>query len=167
MAAQTGRTVAKWFKFQIDDSGGTVRDIPVNTINGVGLTYDEVDLTAFQDAVKGFLSGQPDFTLTIGGPVDSTAVQAASGSGAVAALSGSHTVLSAINGLQVPLTFGCYFGMRHYWETGEPAFGITSSSTSGALVFDYTVDPSNMTYSAKLRMFPGSSAPAWGTAAYT
>ena len=172
MASQTGRTVAKWFKFQIDDSAGTLRDIPVNSINGVGLTFDEVDLTAFQDAVKGALAGQPDFTLTVGGPFDNTAAQAASASGAAAALSGSHTVLSALSAAQaagtaVPLSFGCYFGIRHYWETGEPVFGLTSSATNGCLLFEYTVDPGNATYSAKFRMSPGSAVPAWGTAAIT
>lgn len=172
MAAQTGRTVSKWCKFQIDDSAGTLRDLPINTINGVGLTFDEVDLTAFQDAVKGALQGQPDFTLTIGGPLDTSAAQAASASGAAAALSGSHTVLNALMaaaaaGTDSPLAFGFYVGIRHYWETGEPAFGITGTTTNGMRIFEYTIDPSAMTYSAKFRMNPGSAIPAWGTAAYT
>lgn len=172
MAVQTGRTVSKWCKFQIKDSAGTLRDIPINSINGIGLTFDEVDLTAFQDAVKGALQGQPDFTLTIGGPWDSTAVQAASASGAAAALSGSHVVLSGLQaaaaaGTDVPLSFGFYVGVRHYWETGEPVFGLTSSATNGIRIFEYTVDPSGMTYSAKFRMNPGSAVPAWGTAAIT
>lgn len=167
MAAQTGRTVAKFFKFQVDDSAGTLRDIPVNSVNGVGLTYEEVDVTAFQDAVKGALAGQPDFTLTISGPFDTTAAQAASASGAAAALSGSHTVLSGLVGGATPLAFGCYFGIRHYWETGEPAFGITGTTANGMTCFEYTVDPGNATYSAKFRMYPGSAAPAWGTSAYT
>lgn len=167
MAAQTGRTVAKWCKVQLDDSAGTLRDIPVNSINGVGLTYDEIDVTAFQDAVKGALAGQPDFTLTLSGPFDTTAAQSASASGAAAALSGSHTVLNGINGGGTPLAFGVYFGIRHYWETGEPAFGITGTTANGMTCFEYTVDPSSMTYTAKFRMYPGSAAPAWGTSAYT
>lgn len=163
----TGRTVSKYFKFQIDDSAGTVRDIPVNSINGVGLTFDEVDVTAFQDAVKGMLAGQPDFTLTISGPFDNTAAQAASGTGAAPALSGSHTVLYPLNGGYTPLTFGCYFGIRSHWATGDPAFGITSTAANGITCFEYTVDPAAMTYTAKFRMYPGSAAPAWGTAAFT
>lgn len=161
----TGRTVSKFFKFQIKDSGGVLRDIPVNSVNGIGLTYEEVDLTAFQDAVKGFLPNQPDFTLTISGPFDNRAAQAASTSGQAAALSGSHTVLAPLNGALTPLSFACYFGIQAYWSTGDPVFGLASSSTNGVLVFDYQVDPSNMTYSAKLRLFPGSAAPAWGTSA--
>ena len=167
MAAQTGRTVGRWFKFQVDDSAGTVRDIPVSTISGVGLSFEEKDLTALQDAVKGALPGQPDMVITITGPWDTTAAVAASGSAATPTLSGSHTVLNGINGLSTPLTFGAYQGVRHNWETGEPTFGITSSATTGALCFEYTIDPAAGTYSAKFRMFPGSPAPAWGTAAYT
>lgn len=52
-------------------------------------------------------------------------------------------------------------------ESGEPVFGITSSATSGFLCFDYQVDVNAGKYTAKFRMFPGSSAPAWGTAAHT
>ncbi len=167
MTAQTGRTVSKFCKVQVDDSAGTMRDIPVNSVNGVGLTFDEVDLTAFQDAVKGALAGHPDFVLTISGPFDTSAAQAASGSAAAAALSGSHTVLNPINGGYTPLGFGIYFGMRHFWETGEPVFGLTASAANGMTCFDYTVDPGAGTYTAKFRMYPGSAVPAWGTAAIT
>jgi len=167
MAAQTGRTVSKWVKFQCDDSGGTVRDVPVSSIGGVGLEYDEADLTAFQDAIKGVLPGHPDITLEITGPWDNSAAQAASGSAAAPALSGSHTVLNGINGGNTPLTLGVYIGVRHNWETGEPAFGITSTAANGFLCTSYTVNPDDGTYTAKFRMYPGSAAPAWGTAAFT
>lgn len=166
MAAQTGRTVGKYIKVQIDDSAGTVRDIPVSTIGGVGLDYDEVDLTALQDAVKGVLMGHGNVGITITGPFDTTAAQAASGSGAAAALSGSHTVLNGVNGGQTPLTFGVYYGIRHVWETGEPCFGITSSSVNGFLVSGYKVNDDG-TYSATIKLAAGSAAPAWGTAAFT
>jgi hypothetical protein len=161
----TGRTASRWFKFQIKDSGATLRDIPVSSINGVGLTYDEIDVTAFQDAMKGAIAGQPDFVLTVTGPFDNTAATAASGTGAAATLSGSHTVLSGIAGGGTPLTIGCYFGIRGYWASGDPVFGIASSATNGVTCFEYTVDPSAMTYSAKFRAYPGTAALAWGTAA--
>ena len=159
MAAQTGRTTTRWTDFRIDDSAGTLRSIPVDSINGVGLTYDEVELTAFQDALKGVLPGHADVVITITGPFDNSAAAAAG------TLSGSHTILSAINGAQTPLTLDVQVGMRHAWESGEPQFGITSSATSGFLCFDYQQQGEK--YSAKFRMFPGSSAPAWGTAAET
>jgi len=161
MAAQTGRTVSKWVDFRVDDSGGTLRSIPVNSINGVGLEYPEADVTAFQDAIRGALPEHPECEIEISGPFDnSTAASAGT-------LSGSHTILSAINGGNTPLTLDVQIGIRHAWESGEPQFGITSSSTSGFLCRDYEVNLDDMTYSAVFYMYPGSSAPAWGTAAET
>ena len=153
MAANTGRTTQKWVAFLVDDSSGTPRNIPVDSINGVGLTYDEVELTAFTDAIKGVLPAHPDVTISISGPFDTTAT------------TGSHTVLSAIVGGVTPLTLDVQVGIRHAWESGEPQFGITSSATSGFLCTEYIPDVNAGKYSAKFRMYPGSSLPAWGTAA--
>ena len=165
MAAQTGRTVSKWIRFGVDDSAGTAREVPINTISVVGLVYEEQDLTAFQDAVKGSLPNHPDAPIEIGGPWDTTAAAAFAASAATPVLSGSHTVLNPINGGNTPLALAVHFGVRHYWETGEPVFGIVSaSSANGYLCVSYTINSADMTYSAKFVLFPGSAAPAWGTA---
>lgn len=161
MAAQTGRTVKRWVTFIVDDSAGTLREIPVDSINGVGLEYPEADVTAFQDALKGVLPDTPECTIEIGGPFDNSVAAA------VGTLSGSHTVLSGINGAGVPLSLDVRVGMRHAWESGEPQFGITSSATSGFLCMSYNVDMATAKYTAKFAMYPGSAAPAWGTAAET
>jgi len=163
----TGRTVKRWVRFVLDDSAGTVREIPINSINGVGLDYAEADVTAFQDALVGVLPDTPDCTITIGGPFDNSAAAAAAASGAAPTLSGSHTVLSGIAGGQTPLTLGVYIGIRAYWATGDPVFGITSSATAGFLCLNYSVNPDNASYTATFKMYPGSTAPAWGTAAVT
>lgn len=165
MAVQTGRTVSKFTNFIIEDSGGAMREIPINTLSIVGVVYEEQDLTAFQDAVKGALPNMPDCPIEISGPFDTTAAQTASASGVVPALSGSHTVLSGINGLYSPLALDVQIGIRQTWLTGEPQFGITATATAGYLCVKYTVDLSNMTYSARFVLFPGSTLPAWGTAA--
>jgi hypothetical protein len=164
MPVQLGRTASKWVKFYIGDSGATIREIPVDTIGPIGLSYPEVDLTAFQDAVKGFLTDVPDFALDIGGPFDTTAAVAASGSGAAPALSGSHTVLAPLTGLLVPVSWAVCFGMRQYYITGEPAFGQTKTATSGVILIEYLADPAAGKYSAKLRLFPGSAVPGWTNA---
>lgn len=160
MAAQTGRTVSRYTDFRVDDSGGTVRSIPVDSINGVGLSFEEKDVTAFQDAIKNALLGQPSCTISISGPFDNSAVAAAG------TLSGSHTVLNAIAGLMVPLTLDVQVGMRHAWEAGEPQFGITSSATVGFICSEYVPDINEGKYSAKFVVM-GGTAPAWGTAAET
>lgn len=164
MPVQLGRTASKWVKFYIGDSAGTIREIPVDTIGPIGLSYPEVDLTAFQDAVKGFLTDVPDFTLDIGGPFDTTAPIAASASASAPALSGSHTILAPLTGLLTPLSWAVCFGMRQYYITGEPAFGQTKTATSGIILVDYAVDPAGVKYSAKFRLFPGSAIPTWTNA---
>lgn len=166
MAAQTGRTVRRWTKFIVDDSAGTLREIPVDSINGVGLEYDEAEVTAFQDAIKNVLTGHPDLTIEITGPFDNSAAVAASSPGAAPALSGSHTVLNGIVGGNTPLSLDIQIGIRHYWETGEPQFGISSSATSGMLCTKYVVTLEDMKYSATFKVM-GGTAPAWGSAAET
>lgn len=161
MTANTGRTVKRWVDVRIDDSGGTLRSIPVSSIGGVGLDYPEVELVAFQDAIKGVLLDTPEFETEISGPFDTTAAQTAG------TLSGSHTILNGVNGGSTPLTFDVQIGIRHAWESGEPQFGITSSAANGVLVTGYQVNLEDMTYTAKIVMAAGSAAPAWGTAAET
>jgi len=158
MAVQTGRTVSKFVDFVIDDSGGTLRSIPVTTINGVGLTSDEIDVGAIQESIKNVLPGHVDCVINIAGPFDTTGVEAAG------TLSGSHTVLNGINGAATPLTLDVQIGMRQAWEAGEPQFGITSSATIGFLCMNYIVDLSSMTYTATFRVV-GGTAPEWGVAA--
>lgn len=156
MAAQTGRTVSKYVTFKIGDTGNAnlITVAGVKSIAGVGIQYDEMDVTAFADAVKNFLPGHGNFSIDVVGNFDNTAS------------TGFHTVFSAINGLTTPLTMDVQFGVRHAWESGEPQFGITATATSGVIVTNYTVDPNNMEATATIKLM-GGTAPAWGTAAET
>ena len=155
MATQTGRTVSKHVTFKCDDSGGTLRTVTgVKSINGVGLNYDEIDVTAFADALKNFLPGHADFSMDVTGELDSTAD------------TGFHIVFSGVVGVATPLSFDTQFGMRHAWESGEPQFGMTSSATSGVICTAYTVSPDATEATATLRVM-GGTAPAWGTTAET
>ena len=164
MAANTtGRTVSRFINFSIEDDTDTMREIPVNDISVVGVVYEEQDLTAFQDAVKGALPGMPDAPIEISGPFSTDAVATASASAVVPALSGSHTVLKDIVGRMHPLGLDVQFGMRQTYTAGEPQFGITATSTSGYICTSYTVG-SDLMYNAKFVLYPGSSLPAWGVA---
>ncbi len=167
MAAQTGRTVAKWTKFFVDDVNAVLREVPIDSINGVGLDYPAKDVTAFQDAIHTVLPEIPDLEITITGPFDNSTAQAASGSGVAPALSGSHTVLSAIAGGNTPLALCIAFGMRQYYTTGEPTFGLTGTAANGFLCLSYVVNPDDMKYTAKFKVCAGSAIPAWGAALYT
>jgi hypothetical protein len=162
MAALTGRTVSRWVNFSVEDAAA-MRDIPINTLSVCGITYEEQELTAFQDAVKGALPGMPDAPIEVSGPWDTTAVVTAAATTEAPALSGSHTVLSVINGGSDPKALDIKIGIRTHWEDGAPQFGITATATSGYLCVNYTVDLSTMTYTAKFVLYPGSAIPAWGT----
>jgi len=145
--------------FILHDSGGVLRSIAIDSINGIGVVYEEEDMTAFQDSLKNVLSGHGDAPIDITGPFDNLVVAA------VGTLSGSHTVLSALNGVTTPLSVDVRLGVRHAWEAGEPQFGITATTTNGYIVTSYTVNPGTSKYAASLRMMGGSEAPAWGIAA--
>lgn len=160
MAPQTGRTVNRWIRFVVEDSGNVMREIPVDSINGVGLTAEEIDVTAFQDPVRMVLPGRSDCTISITGPFDSSAAAANAASGAAPVLSGSHTVLKGIYGLATPLALGILFGIRHYYETTEPAFGLVATATVGFICTEYMVDPTNNSYAATFKV-TGTTAPSW------
>lgn len=158
------RTVSKYVRFIIGDSADTLRHIPVDTINGIGLTYDEVSYAPFIDQIKGVLANLPGMSLTIGGPLDNTTAAASP------SLSGSHTVLEPLNGVMTPRSFDIQFGMNAAWTAGAPQFGMTKTATSGVIVTDYQVIPNSsgeVKYSAKISILSGSALPAWGTTAET
>lgn len=160
-----GRTLCRYTKFQIEDIGGTLRDIPVTSYGDVGLTYEEKDLTGQQELIKSVLNGQASFSTTISGPFDNSDVVAASTSGNAPALSGSHTVLVPLVGRQTPTSFGIYYGIQRNWTDGDPVFGGINS----IIVTGYSVDLENSTYIATI-MTAGNNRgadPDWGTAQVT
>jgi hypothetical protein len=152
MTANTGRTHSKWLQVYLDNNAGTLTDLSsyVNTVSQFGKTYDTQDATAFADASKNIVIGQPGAPITIGGPIDTVII----------------THMAAINGAVTPLSFDLRMGIRHAWEAGEPQFGITSSASSGYVCHGFTVDPVANTWSAPLDVFGGTS-PEFGTAAET
>ena len=154
MAANTGRSVSKYLTFKIDNAAASLTTIVgVKSINGVGVTYNEADVTAMNEAIINVLNGHADMSISVAGHLDTTAT------------TGFHTVFSALNGLQVPLSFDIQLGIRQAWDA-EPQFGITSSATSGVIVTNYVVNVDSMEATATLRVF-GPTAPAWGVAAET
>ena len=162
MTSLTGRTTYKHLLFFIGDSANTLRSLPIDSLSAVGLKYDEQELTAWQDAVKGRLPTMPDAPLEFGGPLDtSAAVSTATG------LSGSHTVLVPLVGSETPRTVDIRFGIRAAPEADSPQFGISQSATSGYIVTSYEVDPKSMTFKARAVLIPGSVLPAFGTTAET
>ena len=149
MTANTGRIHNKNTQFWVDNSAGTLTNLSAyaNNVGAVGLDHEMLDVTAFSDAVKNFLTGYPTADLQITFVLDTVVI----------------THLSALSTV-TPLSLGIYYGVRHAWEAGEPTFGLTSSATSGYIFGGFTVNDTTIT--AKFSVF-GPTAPAWGTAAVT
>lgn len=124
----------------------------VNTVSQFGLTYDTADVTAYADAVKNVVLGQPGAPITLGGPIDTVVI--------------THFGIAGITGSNTPVSLDLRMGIRQSWEAGEPQFGITKSSTSGYLCSSFMVDPNANTWSATFDVF-GPTAPAFGTGAET
>ncbi len=162
--SNTGRTIDKFVYFIVAESGDAAnREINCTSIGDVGLTYEPKDVTAWQDAIKNTLTGQPGAPIKITGRFDNSAAVTCPATTEAHALTGSHTVLSAINGDGLPHSLQIRFGVRHAWAAGEPVFGLARVTASGVgyTCTKYTVNGSD--YSAEFEVM-GGTVPAWGTA---
>jgi len=144
----TGKTNARHILVYVDDSGSTARDITaaVSNISGVGLTYEETDVTGYSDGVRNFTLGHPSSEIEISGAVSNTAT------------TGAHVVFSGIVGVETTtFTLTVQIGIRAAPTSGNPEF-------EGEYICPSYIINGDGTYTA--RMVPGSStAPAWGTVA--
>ena len=163
----TGRTLSRWTRFVLKPANATVCEIPIDSVTGIGPTFQTVDLTAWQDPAHGVLPDIPVVKIQITGPWDNSAQVAMAASAAAPTLSGSHTILSAIVGVTPPCAGPLYmslavcFGIRGYYTTGDPSFGLaTGSATSGFWCSQYTPDGKGK-YSATFDLYPGSTMPSW------
>lgn len=157
MAAQSGRTNAKFITVMLDNAAGTLTDISayVSSVGTVGLVYDTTDATAFSDGTKNVTIGQAGAPLQFSGPVDTTIITQLTGYAA-------HGGLTAGGGLSLDIRFG----IRQAWVSGEPQFGITGSASIGYVLKSFTIDSGGMLWTATFDVM-GATAPAWGTTAET
>jgi hypothetical protein len=157
-----GRTSTRWIRFAITDEDGVPREIPIDSLSPVGMTYDETDTTAWQDAVKNYLTNHPDCSIDITGPFDSSPAVANAISGDPPALSGSFTVLKTANTADwhdFPMGLWIAFGQRGYWIHNDPTFGIDHPGlTSGYVCTKFQIEGEK--YSARFTPFPGT-IPIW------
>ncbi len=160
-----GRTVTRWVRFVMDDISATPREIPINSLSPVGFVYEEVESSAWQDSLIGYLRGHPTATIEIGGPWSEKTAVGLAASTAKPTLTGSNTLLHPLisTTFTAPLGLAVMLGENGYWATGDPVFGVVSPSTvSGYVLTSYIVDGDS--YTARFQPWPGTT-PAWGTAA--
>ena len=145
----TGKTTSRYIKILLDDSGSTPRDITasVDSIGGIGLTFDQVDVTTLIDAIKQYLAGRGDSSITIGGPFNNTAT------------TGAHGVLTGLSGANIASTLTIQIGIRAAPTTGDPEW----EGEYTVLSYLINVDINAVTWTAELKPAFGTSTPAWGT----
>ena len=142
-------TLGKYVKIFFDESvAGAAREITAsmvpNTLAGIGLNYENVDMTGQNDSLKTGLAGQADGTITAQFYLDTTAT------------TGAYTVLEGMEGSEGTLTI--QVGTADVPASGDPEwegeyilFGIPASISAGRFVMTATWRPAP------------SSTPAWGT----
>jgi hypothetical protein len=165
--SNVGRTIDKYIYFIIAESGdANLREIGVLTINDVGLASESKDVSVPQDAIKNMLTGQPSAPIKITGRFDNAAAVTCPATTEAHALSGSHTIFSAIANDGLPHTLQIRFGIRHNWAAGEPVFGLQRVSASGVGYTCTKYTTNGQDFAAEFDVM-GQTAPAWGTAALT
>lgn len=156
MGVQTGRTIPDFTVLKIGSAASDMQNMKISGLGDYGLDYNEVEMSAWCDAVKGYLSGQPDFKLDFEGPIDNTAT------------TGPSTLLRTWVAAHTLLSFDLQLGVRHAWEAGEQQFGISGvvATNTGVVLTKYS--EAGGKYKATLRSMAGSAAaPAFGTDAET
>ncbi len=151
----TGKTTSRYVTVTLDDSAGTPRNITnsITSIGGIGLSYDQVDVTTFADSVMQYLAGRGDSAIELGGQFNNTAVAAAPSE------SGAHPVLTSLNGANTAATLAISIGVRAAPTTGDPKF----SGEYTCLSYVLSGDMSSMTWTASFKPAFGTATPAWGT----
>jgi len=139
----TGKTTSKYTTVTY---GGQLITCSVDNITGLGISYQEVDVTTLCKAIAENINGVGTVAISISGPLDNTAT------------TGGHTVIQALNGSQAGSTLTVAFGNRAAATNGDPEFESTVMLTTSYMV---SAGGGNVTYSATLKPGVGAAA-AWG-----
>ena len=141
----TGKTHSRFVT--ITYGGQDITD-SVDTINGIGITYEETDVSALNSAFMEFIQGRGDLNVSVSGKFDNTAT------------TGGHTVVQPLNGDTTGSTLTIAIGIGAAPTMGDPKFEVTKMGTFNYLV---QANPGQaVTWSASIRPLDGATA-AWST----
>jgi hypothetical protein len=153
MAGVPGKNkIERGFRILWDDSGGSARDLTAallpGTLQGGGLTLDEIDMSGASDSVKKYLGGAGSGVVTGQFHMDDTAT------------TGAFTVCKATLGSIGTLTLQ-YGSNGAAPSTGDPEWegehvliSMSIAPNGGKMVMTCTWQPAS-----------GQADPAWGTVA--
>ena len=149
MAAETGKTNAKWIRVWVEASDAGLEDISADVTSvTIPIVNDTTDVTGFSDGVRNVQIGHPSMDITMDGVFNDTVD------------TGAHTVISSIvgdSGANSPYTVKVQIGIRAAPVATCPEF----LGTNAYYCTGYTVN-GDLTWNATFS--PGTgTAPAWGT----
>jgi hypothetical protein len=120
----------------------------IDTINNIGITYEETDVSSLASALMEFIQGRGDLNIAVSGKFDNTAT------------TGGHTVIEPLNGDTTGSTLTIAIGVGAAAESGDPEFECTKVGTFNYLV---QANPGQaVAWSSSLRPLDGAVA-AWGS----
>lgn len=119
----------------------------INSVDGIGVSYEEVDVTTLCNAIMETIHGHGTVAINASGPFNNTAT------------TGSHIVIQPLNGNATGATLTIAIGSNAAPTTGDPEFEVTNMG-----VFNYLAagGGGSVTASWAWRTLPGATA-AWGT----
>lgn len=141
----TGKTHSRFVTFTYN--GQDITD-SIDSVNGIGISYEETDVSSLVSAINEFIQGRGDLNIQASGKFDNSSP------------AGAHTVVEPLNGDTSGATLTIAIGIGAVPTTGDPEFEVTAAG-----VFNYLVQfPSGsaVTWSCNIRPLDGATA-AWGT----
>ena len=141
--------VEKGFRLSFDDSGGTPRDLSADlvrgSVQGGGLTFDEVDVGGVSEEVINYLAGHAEAPVTAQLHMNDTAS------------TGATTVLNGMDGAVGTLTLQ-WGAAGAAPDTGDPEW------EGEYLLSQNQIQLANGSFVHAVRFVPsGGTDPAWGT----
>lgn len=127
--------------------GGQQVECSIKGASGIGVTYEEIDVTSLCNEIMEKLHGYGQVAVDVTGDFNNTAT------------TGAHTIFQGLNGDPTGSTLTIQIGSNAAPTSGDPKFEVTNMG-----VFNYTVDvgSGSPSWSANLRPLAGATA-TWGT----
>ncbi len=140
-----GKTHSRWITVSYNSQLVTCS---IDSLSGIGITYDTVEVTTLCNTVKERLIGLGDSSIGASGPFNNTAV------------TGAHIVVEPLNGNSTGATLVISIGSGAAPTTGDAKFTVTNMGVDNYLVAAGTgaAVTSSWTWTPR----PGATA-AWGT----
>jgi hypothetical protein len=140
-----GKTHSKWVTVSYNSQLVTCS---IDSLGGIGINWDTVEVTTLCNSIKERLIGQGDVSISASGPFNNTAT------------TGGHIVVEPLNGNPTGATLLISIGSGAAPTTGDAKFTVTNMGVDNYMVAASTGGAVTASWNWTPR--PGATA-AWGT----